>query len=83
MEVPVCVGGLAVDGVPEGTICTPEDLDVKEGNRIPLLLFHRELYAGMQVVQMVQERLEVLGSVRPDDEGVVYVAKPGAWTKVS
>ena len=55
MEIPVCVGGLAVDGVPEGAICPSVDLDVKEGNGVALPLFHREFNAGMQIVQMVQE----------------------------
>ena len=45
VQVPVCVGGLEVDGVPKGTICMPVDLDIKEENGIPLLHFHHELYA--------------------------------------
>jgi hypothetical protein len=57
------------------TILSPVDIYVKKVEVALYFDLHCELNALVDTVQVVQEALQLVGSVWPNDEGVIHVAK--------
>jgi hypothetical protein len=58
------------------TIGSPVNIYVKEGKVALTFGLHGELNALVVTEQVVQEILQLIGSVWPDDRGVIRIAKP-------
>jgi hypothetical protein len=74
VEVAVC--RFTVHSMAQGTVGSPVNIYVEEGEVALSFSLHDELSALVDTVQVVQEVLQLVESVWPDDEGVVLVAKP-------
>ena len=55
-QILICVGGLTVHRGTDGAIFFPAQENVKEGELSVRLLFHRELYAGVDTAIQVTFR---------------------------
>ena len=63
-QILMCVGGLAMHRGPDGAIFSAQE-DVKEGELPIRLLLHRELYAGVNAVQIAVKGVDqVRGEVQ-------------------
>ena len=76
MEVPVRVGGLAVDSAGQAAVLLSGHLNIKKRNVAITFLFHGELDAAVKPVEVFQKELEVVLPVLPDDESIVHISEP-------
>jgi hypothetical protein len=74
VKVEVGMGRFTVHFLAQRTVGTSVNIYVKEWE--VTFCLHGELNALMDTVQVVQEVLQFVGSLWPDDEGVVHVVKP-------
>ncbi|PNF16784.1 hypothetical protein B7P43_G00868 [Cryptotermes secundus] len=70
------MGRFMVHSMAQKTIGSPVNIYVKEGEVALTFGLHGELNAWVDTVQVAQEVLQLVGSVWPDDEGVIHVVKP-------
>jgi hypothetical protein len=65
-----------VHSMAQRTVGSPINIFVKEEEVALSFSLHGELNALVDSVQVVQKVLELVGSLWPDDEGVIHVVKP-------
>jgi hypothetical protein len=78
VEVRIGVSGLAVHFVTQTAIQSSVNIQVQEWEVAFTFGFHRELNGLIDAVLVVQEVFKFVRTMLPNDEGVVYVAKPAA-----
>jgi hypothetical protein len=79
VKVDVGMGRFTVHFMAQSTVGFPVDIYVKEWKVALSFGLHGELNVLVDTVQVVQEVLQLVGSVWTDDEGAVHVAKPAEW----
>jgi hypothetical protein len=70
------MGRFTVHSTAQRTVRPPINIYVKKGEVALTFGLHGELNSLVDTVQVVQEVLQLLGSMWPGDEGVVHIAKP-------
>ena len=75
-QILMCVGGLAMHRGADGAIFFSAQEDVKEGE-LPIRLLHRELYAGVNTVQIAVKGVD---QVRGECcAHVIHISRPKPW----
>jgi hypothetical protein len=76
VQVEVDMGRFTVHFIAQRNIGSSVNVYVKEGEVALSSGLHGELIALVDTVQVVQEVLQLVRFLWPDDEGVVHIAKP-------
>ena len=73
------MGGFSVDLVLNWAGVGFGDERVQKWYAVIIFDFHGELYVSVLVVEMVEEVVEMLSVMRPNDESIIDVSKPEFW----
>jgi hypothetical protein len=76
IKIEVSMGRFTVHSKAQGTAGSSVSVYVNEREEAFSFGLHGELNALVDTVQVVQEVLQLVGSVWPNDECVIYIAKP-------
>jgi hypothetical protein len=79
MNVSVNIGLFSVNLVGELPIRKSRDKKIQKGERIILFHFHRKLYLGGDVVEMMEKGVEGELTMRPNDESIIKKSEPTLW----
>jgi hypothetical protein len=74
VKVEVCMGSFTVHSMAQRTVGSSVNIYVKKGEVAFTFGLQGELNALVYTVQVVQEVLQLVGSMWPDDEGVIHIA---------
>ena len=83
VEIAVSVCPFPVDLPSEIAIRLPGHLYVQERDVAILFLIHSELDAAVKPVEVIQEQLELVLAMLPDDKSVIDIAQPDSRLEIS